>query len=685
MPTTMPMLTSRLPLMEADPSAHLAAWTNLGEMMLARRRRSMARFAEEELVVPTGPHEGTRFRPDRQPFQRLFFDLVDSGNWRRFVLTGPQQVGKSFASFVTPTLYHLFELGETVIWGVPNMTIAKREWRKRLLPAIMATRYRDLLPARGEGSRGGEIENAVQLGNGAELCIMTSGGDDKSRSNATARVVVITETDGMDEASEGSREADPIEQLEGRTRSFDDRARVYMECTVSTEDGRTWREYQAGTTSRIVLQCPHCRQWVTPEREHLVGWREAQNVVDAGRGAQLCCPRCAATLTDDERITANRRAKVLHRGQEIDEAGVVTGDPPQTDTLGFRATCVNNAMGTMSRVGEEEWRAARDPDEANAEKKMRQWWWVLPTVTTRTSSVNVEASDITHRQGDWPRGIVPPWTDVITVGSDVGKYSIHWSATAWSLDCRAHVIDYGVADVPSAHMPMGTAIMNALRQLRDTFDAGWSTDGADRRKPMLVLVDSGDGNQSEAVYAFCLESGAVYRPSKGYGASMYNAGAGGRYRAPRNTGTVVLQLGDHWHLAKPADSPTSIFELDVDHHKSFVHQLLRKAVDKEGKPLPFVGVPGSLTLFRDEPNKHLTYAKHLVAERRTEEFVPTKGLVTRWQATNKNNHFLDAETLSAAAASACNVRLVSPAGGRARPQTERPSRTARSGWNQWRQ
>lgn len=599
---------------------------------------------------------------------------MDSGRWRRFVATGPQQSGKTFACFVAPTLYHLFELGESVLWGVPNLPIAQNEWSRRLLPAILATRYRRLVPERGEGSRGGKVETAVNFRNGAELRIMTGGGDDKSRSNYTSRVVVITETDGLDESAEGSREADPIEQLEGRTRSFDDRARIYMECTVSTEKGRTWREYQAGTTSRVAIPCPHCREWVTPEREHLVGWREAETVTSAGRMAQLCCPSCAAVISEAERTHANRGAVVVHRGQTITPDGRIHGEAPETDTLGFRYNAANNLLVRMALCAQEEWRAARDPDESNAEKKMRQWWWVLPTASNATSSVTVEVNDITHRQGEWPRGIVPPWAEVITVGTDVGKHLIHWSATAWSLDCRGHVIDYGRVEVPSADMAMERAIIVALRQLRDTFDAGWSADGADRRRPMLVLVDSGDGNQSDAVYSFCIESGQVYRPSKGYGASMYNSGAGGRYRAPRNTGTVVLQIGDHWHLAKPADARTSIVEIDVDHWKSRTHQMLHKPT----------GRPGALTLFHDEPNHHLTFAKHLVAERRTEEFVPTKGLVTRWQATSRNNHFLDAQTLSGAAANACNVRLVSPAAGQPRPPTQPRSRMARSGWDQWR-
>jgi phage terminase large subunit GpA-like protein len=106
---------------------------------------------------------------------------------------------------------------------------------------------------------------------------MSGGGGDKSRAGFTSRVVVITETDGMDQPGLTSREADKITQLEARTRAYGSRKRIYMECTVSTEQGRTWQEYTQGTQSRIVLPCPHCKAWVSPEREHLTGWQGADS------------------------------------------------------------------------------------------------------------------------------------------------------------------------------------------------------------------------------------------------------------------------------------------------------------------------------------------------------------------------------------------------------------------------
>ena len=81
----------------------------------SRRLRTMREFAEQEIVIPDGPYTGRRFRCSRQPYTRLWFYAVDSGRWTRCVATGPTQSGKTLSAFVIPTLYHLFEIGETQI------------------------------------------------------------------------------------------------------------------------------------------------------------------------------------------------------------------------------------------------------------------------------------------------------------------------------------------------------------------------------------------------------------------------------------------------------------------------------------------------------------------------------------------------------------------------------------------
>ena len=58
------------------------------------------------------------------------------------------------------------------------------------------------------------------------------------------------------------------------------------------------------------------------------------------------------------------------------------------------------------------------------------------------------------------------------------------------------------------------------------------------------------------------------------------------------------------------------------------------------------------------PHEHLTLAKHLSAETKTEEFIAGRGVVTRWERVRKQNHWLDALYNASAAAAHCGVKLV---------------------------
>ena len=152
---------------------------------------------------------------------------------------------------------------------------------------------------------------SLQFGNGATLKFMSGGGSDKSRAGFTSRVVVITETDGMDQPGATSRESDKIPSLKPARGPTAPPQRIYLECTVSTEQGRTHQEYVNGTKSRIVLPCPHCPEWVTPEREHLTGWQGAATQADARRTGAFSCPACGHVWSHEDRAQANQNGRLL--------------------------------------------------------------------------------------------------------------------------------------------------------------------------------------------------------------------------------------------------------------------------------------------------------------------------------------------------------------------------------------
>lgn len=605
------------------------------------RLRTMRQFAEEEIILPDGPYKNRLFRCDRQPYSALWFEAIDSENWKRAVATGPTQSGKTLTCFVIPIMYHLFEVNETVICGLPSMDMAADKWREDLKPAIEASRYRSLLPEGGGGSRGGSNFTAIKFKNGATLKFMSGGGSDKKRAAFTSRVLVITETDGMDEASQTSREADKITQMEGRTLAFSDRARIYMECTVSIEEGRTWKEYQAGTRSRIMKPCPHCGKWMQPEREHLSGWKDKENVQDAREGAEWSCSECGEVLTEEDRRNAALNSLLVHQGQEIKD-GKVVGELPKTNTLGFRWSAFDNLFQNGADIAEAEWNASRDSDEENAEKQMRQFFWCLPYLPPVMDVTNLDAHQLARRQNKSPRGLVPEDAKHLTVGIDVGRHLCHWVCIAWLDGAFSQVVDYGRFDVPSNIMAEERAILVALRDFRDSYIIpGWKF-GEGSKSPDMTLVDA--GYKPESVQQFIAESGSRVLASIGFGASQDRTKSA--YSKPKGTGTSIVHIGENYHVERMRGGGR-VVHVNADYWKTYLHTRL-------GAPMH---EGGAMTLFAAPPHDHFGIAKHWTAEKQIEEYVQGKGLIVRWDRVHRNNHWLDSSVLACVAGHMVGIRI----------------------------
>jgi phage terminase large subunit GpA-like protein len=602
----------------------------------------MRQFAEDEVIIPTGRYAGLRFSCDRQPHTKLWFAEVDSGRWSRINTLGPTQSGKTIQGSAIPVMYHLFEIGEDVIFGVPSMDMAADKWKRDLLPVIRASRYRDYLPRGGQGSRGGSSKlQSIDFANGTALRFMTAGGDDKSRAGYTSRVVVISETDGMDEVSEGSRETDKVSQIEARTQSFDDRARIYMECTVSLETGRTWKEYEAGTTSRIAICCQHCSRYVTPEREHLVGWQGAADEIEAGEKAGIVCPECGAMWTEENRIRSAHDCLLVHRGQEITQDGTITGHPPRTNTLGFRWNAVNNLLVKISTVARKEWKTARTANEDDAEKEMNQFWWAKPYKPSATSLTAIDPYLIIKRMTQDPRGRVPAGAGRITIGIDIGKYLCHWVAIAWLPHASPHVLEYGCLEVATNDLGEERAILATLRNFRDTvWKPGWPADSG-QRVAELVMVDA--GYLQDLILAFCEESPG-FQACKGFAVKTMGDRQVGQ-KTEAGWEVTWAPSGAGYQLLRHSGRRATLLDVQADQWKTWWHARI-------ATPL---GQAGAMTLHLGD---HLGYAKHQTAERKEQEFIAGKGLVERWIRVRRNNHYLDGSCLAAIAGHALGERLI---------------------------
>jgi phage terminase large subunit GpA-like protein len=609
--------------------------------LMPPRRRNYIEFAESEFILPNGPRKGLPYRVDFMPFARELLTEYTRGRYTEFYLSGPAQSSKTLHGYLLPSMYHLFEIGEDVILGAPVVEMAQDAYLARLLPAIESSRYRDLLPRQGGGSKGGK-SLSIRFGNGASIRFMGAGGGDQQRSSYTARVVVCTELDKMDEAGAVSREADPVSQLKARTASFGAAARFYGECTMSTKKGRIYREVCVlGSDSRVFLPCARCGEWIFPEREGLVGWQAAQDVLQAKEQVRFQCPKCQGLWTEEERRQAMLNPRIVSKDQEVTRTGEVVGPEPKTETYGFRWNCMASPLVTMADIAKDEWNAEQTGSQAD-QKALAQFRWAVPYEEEILDLTNPDVETILRKVVGHARGAIPSDTFKVTLALDVGSYVIWWSLWAWKPDAQGHLVDLGSIDVPLVGgVKSKMAVLAALRTFRENvIKAGWGG-----RHPDRILVDS--GYETDVVYDFVAESGQPrYLACKGYGTSSRHGSW--TYNAAVDPTPQRIVMPEYKAILQPGG--IKLIHAHADHWKATVHDGFWAAQ----------GAPGALTIFKAPPNDKVLrqYARHVVAEQRESRSTGEREAKVVWVVKQRQNHHLDTSWMARCAAEIEGVRLV---------------------------
>ena len=460
------------------------------------RRRTWTEFAEKEIILPPGgPLEGLRFSVGFRPWVGEVLKTFADPRYSSFFGSGPTQDGKTFLFCTIPALYHIFELRQNVLLGAPVVEIARALFDERILPVIEATRYRELLPREGFGSRGGKAVRYIQFRHGPWIRFIGAGGRDSQRSGWTAPVVIATELDKMDEAGKKSKETDPVSQLRARSGAFARLgvSRFYGECSMSTEDGTINREVcEIGTHTRIYLPCVKCGEWVWPERKDFAGWSGAPNVDEARRKGAYVCASCHHQWTEEERQASLLNTRLVSRGQTVGKDGVVQGEVPPTNTFGLRWNAMASPFKSQADIGEAEWRAELTEREAD-KKAVVQFWWAEPWKPEGLSLSTLSRQIVERKITGFLKGAVPPGTVKITVAVDLAARICNWVAIAWSEDARGHVIDYGEFAVPQTGDAEPLRILRGLQIFRDeVLTAGWSAASGTRGAESSASLDELD-------------------------------------------------------------------------------------------------------------------------------------------------------------------------------------------------
>lgn len=266
------------------------------------------------------------------------------------------------------------------------------------------------------------------------------------------------------------------------------------------------------------------------------------------------------------------------------------------------------------------------------------------------------------------RRIVPDGTVLLTLGADVQKAGLHWTAIAWNEEAAGCIIDYDFFEFRTEGRNAADcelAILEGLWAWHAALEEHpWTKANGEVVHLDLALLDLGWKDESwntQPVISFCDALGNnTFMPSKGIP----------NYRSPKVSRSIAT--GDNWHVT----FPHPFVAMNSDHWKLKVH---------EGFMLER-GSPGSLSLFdhpkvdgRPRRNFHMSFAKHQLAESWETRTAPGfRHPETKWWYFGKPNHWFDSTYQAICARSVRGLSTLASANIPAQPEQPEPPKEPRS-------
>ena len=621
--------------------------------------QSLLQFARR-MRFGEGVHAGELYRPDQHAPQYCLLRAIESRKYTEFKVLKPIQDGGTWAGQIIPMLWVLFECRDPCIFAAPNAPLLGKLWRQKVLPTIKKSRWKNRLPKKGQGSRGGAPDEIMF--DGVPLSFLTAGASDEaSTSGISARFVGTDEYDSMD--------PNKRMQIKGRAGSFEASGEaIKVDCsTLKQVFGESLLEEEYRTISvrgRCMYQCPY-----TGIYRHL-DWDEHVRYDASSRAAAMRTVRLVfedggllgdgeiIEWTESDRRSALKNWKEVFHGQMvmhcIDADGTVLdarviGTALDTDVYGIRWESLDSPLKNMCVLAGRE-QACLALAEQGQEAAIEQFTRDEKTKHYQKKYIDaggIVPAMIAERVIHHDRRVVPPDTLGITIGLDPGgsRTGLHWVAKAWRPHRRRHIIDYG------RFMPTVTSEAGVLEALIqwwiDILAPGWGG-----HRVSCVFIDS--SWLPNAVQMFCRRVGySRCKPIQGYSQTHHKFK---EYRPKLRGATADVVRHDRhrpqptWHELRQHRGGRRI-DIDADFWKQQVQDSLR---------LP-IGHPGSQTLFLAPVAQHLEgvdipgargvpgYAVQVCGERR--EYDAAKHL-HRWvtaKEITQEVHYLDADAYADAA------------------------------------
>jgi phage terminase large subunit GpA-like protein len=601
--------------------------------------------AENRVYGPGTGWPGQR-NPNLTPYATPFARAFTDPKYRRVVLVTAAQSAK------TETLLDV--IGERldnrpapILYVGPNKQFITDQFEPRVRELFVQAK--SLASKMIGGIDGKQQKQALKRVNGTRLRLAHAGSSTALKSDP-ASMALVDEYDEMLANVKG--QGDPLGLVEARGDTYAD----FVVGVVSTpsvgmieierdedanlefwkavdpdaiEDVKSpiWRLWQEGTRHHWCWPCVHCGDYFVPRFAQLE-WPKDASPLQARRNAFVRCPHCGGVLEDRHKSEMNARGRHVAPGQKVDREGVVVGDPPDTSTLSFWVSGLASPFVTFGQRAETFLTALLSRESGKIQTATNSQFGEL--YIDGGGEVPAWEAIFAARLGYKP-GTVPEGVRYITAGIDVQKDRLIYVVRGWGHRATSWLLKHGEL--------LGNTGEPEVWSDLDEFLAA-SMDGHTIK---LVFLDSGfrpgkkEGVPVNRIYEFCRRHRRFVFPTKGSSHSML--------RPLVKSQIEVTQQG------KVSKYGLELVRLDTDHWKSFVHEKLVWPADQ----------PGAWFLHNDVNE---SYCRQLVSEVR----VTTENNKHQWIVRSRENHFLDAEALAAAAGYMLNVQHLRGGGGRSPPR-----------------
>ena len=255
---------------------------------------SVSAFADQDLIVATGPLAGTRWRTDFAPYQRGILDAFTEAGVETVVVRSSAQVGKT-AMAVALVAYHIAHDPCPILVVEPTVDPMAKDFAKnRLDPLIAATpRLRAVVaPKRAKDATNTTLAKTFR---GGALAI---GGANSAASLAarSIRLLILDEVDRYPPELPG--EGATISIALKRTTAYRGRRRILLVSTPTLAGAPIDAWFRRGDRRRFQVPCPACDVWFPFE------WRQVRWTDADPRTARVHCPACDHALDDAARVAA---------------------------------------------------------------------------------------------------------------------------------------------------------------------------------------------------------------------------------------------------------------------------------------------------------------------------------------------------------------------------------------------